>query len=68
MNRNWVIKATGNEETITSLASELGIERPLAQLLTQRNIHTYKEARDFFRPDLANLHDPFLMKKYGPCH
>ncbi len=62
MNKNWVIKATGNEETITSLASELGVDRPLAQLLTQRNIHTYKEARDFFRPDLDNLHDPFLMK------
>jgi single-stranded-DNA-specific exonuclease len=62
MNRNWVIKATANEETITSLASELGIDRPLAQLLIQRNIHTYKEAKDFFRPDLANLHDPFLMK------
>ena len=62
MNKNWVIKATGNEETITSLASELGVDRPIAQLLIQRNIHTYKEARDFFRPDLANLHDPFLMK------
>jgi len=62
MNKNWVIKATGNEETITSLASELGVDRPLAQLLIQRNIHTYKEARDFFRPDLVNLHDPFLMK------
>ena len=62
MNKNWVIKATGNEETITSLASELGIDRPLAQLLIQRNILTYKEAREYFRPDLANLHDPFLMK------
>ena len=62
MNKNWVIKATGNEETITSLASELGVDRPLAQLLIQRNINTYKEAKDFFRPDLANLHDPFLMK------
>ena len=62
MNKNWVIKAPGNEEEITSLASELGIERPLAQLLTQRNIKTYKQAREFFRPDLSNLHDPFLMK------
>lgn len=62
MNKNWVIKAPGNEEEITSLASELGIDRPLAQLLTQRNINTYKEAREFFRPDLSNLHDPFLMK------
>ena len=62
MNKNWVIKAPGNEEEITSLASELGIDRPLAQLLIQRNIKTYKEAREFFRPDLSNLHDPFLMK------
>ncbi|MDF1576407.1 MAG: single-stranded-DNA-specific exonuclease RecJ [Bacteroidales bacterium] len=62
MNRNWVIKSPGNEEEITSLSGELGIDRPLAQLLAQRNIKTFKEAREFFRPDLANLHDPFLMK------
>jgi len=62
MNKNWVIKAPGNEEEITSLARELGIDRPLAQLLAQRNIKTFKEAREFFRPDLSNLHDPFLMK------
>ena len=47
MNKNWVIKASGNEESITSLARELGVDRPLAQLLIQRNIHTYKEAREF---------------------
>jgi single-stranded-DNA-specific exonuclease len=62
MNKNWVLKSPGNEEAITSLASELGIERSLAQLLAQRNINTFQEARDYFRPDLANLHDPFLMK------
>ena len=44
------------------MAGELGIDWPLAQLLIQRNIHTYREAREFFRPDLKNLHDPFLMK------
>jgi single-stranded-DNA-specific exonuclease len=62
MNKNWVIKSPGNEEKISSLASELGIDRPLAQLLAQRGILTYREAREFFRPDLSNLHDPFLMK------
>jgi single-stranded-DNA-specific exonuclease len=30
-------------------------------LLVQREIYTYDDARNFFRPDLANLHDPFLM-------
>ena len=62
MNRNWVIKAPGDEEEINSLASELNLELPLAQLLVQRNIKTYQEAKEFFRPDLSNLHDPFLMK------
>lgn len=62
MNKNWVIKASGNDEEINSLASELGIDKPLSQLLIQRNIRSYSEAREFFRPDLGNLHDPFLMK------
>ncbi len=62
MNKNLVIELPGNEEEISALSSELGIERPLAQMLTQRNIKTYQEAKDYFRPDLANLHDPFLMK------
>lgn len=62
MNKNWVIKAPGNEEAISSLVSELGIERPLAQLLAQRGVNTFDEAEAFFRPSLSNLHDPFLMK------
>ncbi|MCK5067840.1 MAG: single-stranded-DNA-specific exonuclease RecJ, partial [Bacteroidales bacterium] len=62
MNKNWVIKSSGDEKVINSLSRELGIERPLAQLLVQRGITTFKEAKDFFRSDLSNLHDPFLMK------
>jgi single-stranded-DNA-specific exonuclease len=62
MNKNWVIKSSGDEHVISSLSRDLGIERPLAQLLVQRGITTFQEAKDFFRPDLANLHDPFLMK------
>ncbi|TFH27211.1 MAG: single-stranded-DNA-specific exonuclease RecJ [Bacteroidia bacterium] len=62
MNKNWVIKSSGDENVISSLSRDLGIERPLAQLLVQRGITTFKEAKDFFRPDLSNLHDPFLMK------
>jgi len=62
MNKNWVIKSSGDENAISSLSKELGIERPLAQLLVQRGITTFEEAKNFFRPDLSNLHDPFLMK------
>ncbi|MGW8314150.1 MAG: single-stranded-DNA-specific exonuclease RecJ [Bacteroidales bacterium] len=62
MEKNWVIKAPGNEEDVAELSRGLGIERPLARLLVQRGISSFEEARNFFRPELKNLHDPFLMK------
>lgn len=62
MKKNWVIKAQGDEDLLASLSSELSITKPLAQLLIQRGVSTFDEAKAFFRPDLANLHDPFLMK------
>ena len=31
-------------------------------MLVQRGITNYDEAKDFFRPSLDHLHDPFLMK------
>ncbi len=34
----------------------------LATLLAQRGIRTPEEAREFYRPSLAHLHNPFLMK------
>jgi len=48
-------------ETQNKIAEELSISPILAQLLVQRNIFTFEDARSFFRPDLADLHDPFLM-------
>ena len=53
---------TGNSETIQKLAGELNIHPVLAQLLVQRGINTFDEAKHFFRPSLNDLHDPFLMK------
>lgn len=36
--------------------------RHIAKLLFQRGISTPEEAHKFFNPDIADLHDPFLMK------
>lgn len=60
--REWILKETADPETVSRLASELGIDPVLAGLLAQRGVRTFQEARAFFRPDLASLHDPFLMK------
>ena len=43
------------------MSEDLGISPILAQLLVQRGITDFEAARRFFRPDLADLHDPFLF-------
>ncbi|MBO8444985.1 MAG: single-stranded-DNA-specific exonuclease RecJ, partial [Bacteroidetes bacterium] len=60
--KEWVLKTSADPETVNRLSSELGIDSVLAELLVQRGVSTFQEARAFFRPDLSSLHDPFLMK------
>ena len=60
--RKWTIKAPADPEKVSRLSAELGIDRVLADLLVQRGVETFEEARSFFRPRLEDLHDPFLMK------
>lgn len=49
-------------QSIRQLMNELKVEEHLANLLTLRAIYTFDEAKNFFRPSLENLHDPFLMQ------
>ena len=58
----WTIKPKPKQEDIDTLASVLKVDDLVAQLLLQRGISTYDEAKKFFRPQLSDLHDPFLMK------
>ena len=58
----WTIKPKPEEDKIEALAKALNVEKLVAQLLLQRGISTYEEAKYFFRPQLEHLHDPFLMK------
>ena len=60
--RQWILKEAADGQTVSRLATELGIDPVLAELLVQRNIRSFEEARAFFRPKLEDLHDPFLMK------
>lgn len=58
----WTLKPKPDSETVSQLASKLGVEKPIASLLVQRGIETFDEAKKFFRPSLEDLHDPYLMK------
>jgi len=62
MEKRWAQVKTSNAETSNALARELNIDPSLAQILAQRGISTFEEARYFFRPQLSHMHDPFLMK------
>jgi len=58
----WIIAQDVDKQLVKSLSESLGIDEILAILLVQRGITNFEEAKNFFRPSLSQLHDPFLMK------
>lgn len=58
----WTLKPKPDPAIVNHLSELLGVEKPVALLLAQRGIESFEQARDFFRPSLEKLHDPFLMK------
>jgi single-stranded-DNA-specific exonuclease len=60
--KRWKIKPKADTEIIKHLSEKLNINEHLANLLAQRGIRTFEEARSFFRPEMKMLHDPFEMK------
>lgn len=57
---NFLTLTKEEQDKKRDLIDELAINPHLAQLLVQRKIDTKEKALQFFNPDLANLHDPFL--------
>lgn len=59
--KRWVQKRT-EESIVKHLTDEIKVNRILCELMVNRGISSYNEAKNFFRPTLNDLHDPFLMK------
>ena len=59
--KRWTLKPV-NEEIVTKLGGQLKINPAICRVLALRGVTDYDSARLFFRPELAHLHDPFLMK------
>lgn len=51
-----------NDKKVESLANSIQVSNSIAELLLQRGIENYEQAKKFFRPSLTDLYDPFLMK------
>lgn len=56
----WVLPPV-DDEKVAALHSALKVHKLICRMLVQRGVETYEEAKAFFRPELSQLHDPFLM-------
>ncbi len=61
MELNWQLINNHSPEKISQFAQQLNSSPVLARILLNRGIEDIEAAREFFKPNLANLHDPFLM-------
>jgi len=61
MKKRWQILEDNKDKTL-SLQNSLKINYSLCSILVQRGIDTYDKAKQFFRPQLSELHSPWLMK------
>jgi len=59
--KKWSV-LDADKSLINNLSTSLNVSDIVAKLLVLRGVHTFEEAKLFFRPELEHLHDPFLMK------
>ena len=62
MEKRWILKDKGNKKEIDALSEAFNVKENISSLLVQRGLKSYDEAKQFFRPQLEDLYDPFLMK------
>jgi single-stranded-DNA-specific exonuclease len=61
LQKRWKIREVEDENSVKSLSDSLNISDVLSKLLFLRKITTFSDAKQFFRPSLDTLHDPYLM-------
>lgn len=61
MHKRWNI-LNAPEQAVQELQRQLKISPVACKILVQRGIDSFEKAKDFFRPQLQQLHDPWLMK------
>ncbi|WP_346237827.1 single-stranded-DNA-specific exonuclease RecJ [Niabella insulamsoli] len=61
MNKRWNIIQTDSQK-VEALQEALHINPTLCKILVQRGLYSFDDAKNFFRPQLTQLHSPWLMK------
>jgi len=62
MENRWSAKQIPNQEVVARLSKEINVSIHIANILVQRGVDTFEKAKQYFRPSLSDLHDPFLLK------
>lgn len=62
MNQKWIFKPEPDENVVDGISSSLGFGTFESKILVLRGIDNYQKAREFFKPNLNDIHNPFLMK------
>lgn len=58
----WKQKPKTSQTAIDELSKEINVNPTLANMLINRGVESFEQAKSYFRPSLTSLHDPFLMK------
>lgn len=61
MKKRWSLQEDVDRSVIGLLSLQLGVKPLLSRILYLRGIKNWDDAKNFFRPELSKLHDPFLM-------
>ena len=62
MKKKWILKPKADMTLVSELTSSLGVSPIISELLVNRGITSFDSAKKFFRPQIQDLHNPFLMK------
>ena len=61
MEKRWKILSSDNDNS-QALQKDLKINETICKILAQRGFNSFEKAKDYFRPQLAHLHSPWIMK------
>ena len=61
MQKRWNI-LYANNEVVKKLHTALKINETICKILVQRSIDDFEKAKNYFRPQITHLHNPWLMK------
>ena len=62
LENKWEVAPLANPDQVNEIQKVLNIPEVISNLLVSRGVDSFDKAKSYFRPQLATLHDPFLME------